>query len=1010
MVQDVFWGIIMNINIDREKLSQLVKRFKSNIDYYKDNGTAYNEQSCRNEYIDPLLKILGWDVSNDKGELPQYREVIVEKFSNKQDRPDYSLTLRGITKLFVEAKKPSVDIISNPEPAIQTRKYGWNANHNIAVLTNFEYLIIYDTRFPPFEHDAPITARYRVFYYQNYKNQIEEIYKLISREAIYSGAFDSFFKENFGEIGRETCSVDKYFLKQINRWRLMLSENLYHKAEKYQNLEILNDVVQDFINKMVFLRICEDRKLPVYSNLKDVVKDEEHLNTILGDIFRISDRTYNAGLFSGEDVIFDLNNSVIKIIIDELYYPRSPYKFNIIDTGLLGAMYESFLVDKVCIRENKFVLEKKKIYANKAIVSTPNEIVKYIVEKTLHPLCVNKSPEEIKNLRIADISCGSGVFLEEAFEKLQYYCIEWYKKEDIKSLNLLSNGKYKLSLKEKKELLENCIFGVDIDNHAVDVAKFSLLVKLLEDEDERSTYGVKPILPDLSKNIVLGNSLISIKEMSLIKGASQMYNEITPFDWYEINNGAQFDAIIGNPPYVTIEGLYKTVSKMEIDLYKKIYRSAYKQYDKYFLFIERAINRIKNNGYIGFIIPNKFYKIVSGIKLRRLISNKKMVISLDDFGSNQLFSDKTVYSCILILSNNNQDEFTYSRVEKPVELWNGEPIGKLKLSYKNLGDSPWALTADFSFIQLLDDINRKAVKITKYINIFNGIQTSAERPDPIYWFSSSNIISEDSKSYKINKNDKIYTIEKSILRPYFKPTQSTEKKSNSYSIVNTDKWIIFPYDENGDLISIDSMKVMYPGVYSYLESYYNRLVPKQVMPSIGKRDVPNSTADTWYQYGRTQALTSFTNTRKLIVGILSKYPMYIYDTKDMLIASGGTAGYCAVTIKEDSPYELEYIQAWFSNDITERILSIIGSDFEGGFHSRGTAQLSVLPFIELDFTNNSQQRIYDNVVNYTREVYKINNVLSGNVTKADVIKLNRRKNELISEINDLISRVYMRKF
>ena len=127
------------------QLSKIVDRFKLNISFYKNAKNAYNEHSCRIEYIDPFLKILGWDVSNEKGLAPQYREVIAENYSSRTDRPDYTITLRGVPKFFVEAKKPSVDIISDNEPAFQIRKYGWNAKHRIAVLTNFEYLVIYDT-------------------------------------------------------------------------------------------------------------------------------------------------------------------------------------------------------------------------------------------------------------------------------------------------------------------------------------------------------------------------------------------------------------------------------------------------------------------------------------------------------------------------------------------------------------------------------------------------------------------------------------------------------------------------------------------------------------------------------------------------------------------------------------------------------------------------------------------------------------------------------------------------
>ena len=224
-------------------------------------------------------------------------------------------------------------------------------------------------------------------------------------------------------------------------------------------------------------------------------------------------------------------------------------------------------------------------------------------------------------------------------------------------------------------------------------------------------------------------------------------------------------------------------------------------------------------------------------------------------------------------------------------------------------------------------------------------------------------------------------------------------------MLTTDKQIIFPYETNGHLIHIDDMKTNYPGTYAYLLAHYDRLVPKCVSAS-GTRDVPNATADTWYQYGRTQALTAFINTPKLIVGVLSKEPMYVMDTSDILIASGGTAGYCAVSKKEDSPYALEYIQAWLSNPITERILEIVGSDFEGGFTARGTFVLSTLPFVELDFNVESQKAIHNRVVAASREIYEINDVLSGRPAKRIANLLKRQKDVLIAEIQDLISRVY----
>ena len=323
----------------------------------------------------------------------------------------------------------------------------------------------------------------------------------------------------------------------------------------------------------------------------------------------------------------------------------------------------------------------------------------------------------------------------------------------------------------------------------------------------------------------------------------------------------------------------------------------------------------------------------------------------------------------MLLSKKMQSTFVYSNIDSANKLWAGEEVKSIELSSSVLNKLPWPLTTDFEFLSMLQRLDAVSVPITRHAEIFNGIQTSAERPTPIYWFSADDIVAEYADTIKITRDGNIYTIEKALLRPYFKPTKKTEKGLNSYSILSTDKQIIFPYDEQGHLIPISEMRSSYPGIYAYLEAYYDRLVPKSVVAS-GTRDVPNATADTWYQYGRTQALTAFINTPKLIVGVLSKEPMYAMDTNDILIASGGTVGYCAVGKKDDSPYALEYIQAWLSNPITERILEIVGSDFEGGFIARGTFVLSTLSFVELDFNVPEQKKIYDS----GRQIYDLHSV------------------------------------
>ena len=357
-----------------------------------------------------------------------------------------------------------------------------------------------------------------------------------------------------------------------------------------------------------------------------------------------------------------------------------------------------------------------------------------------------------------------------------------------------------------------------------------------------------------------------------------------------------------------------------------------------------------------------------------------------------------------------QDSFKYTNVDSANNLWLGKPTDSIELNSSLLDELPWKLTSDFEFLEILKKIEPVSAPLDRFAEIFNGIQTSAERPQPIYWFAGEEIISEDDDTITVKKDGKVYSIEKKILKPYFKPTKKAEKGLTTYNSLTTDKKIIFPYDSEGHLIPIETMKADYPGTYTYLLNYYDRLVPKCVSKE-GIRDVPNATADTWYQYGRTQALTAFIDTPKLIVKVMAKdNPMYAMDKADMLIASGGTAGYCAVAKKADSCYDLEYIQAWLANSYTEKIFNIVGSDFEGGFISRGTFVLSSLPFVMLNFDDPKQKSLYDRVVEATREVYTINDKLAEKPAKQVETTLIRKKTALIKEIDEFISRVYRLEF
>lgn len=987
---------------NHDELESLVDLYSSNRNFYVNKSNNYNELSCRNEFINPLLSLLGWDVSNKLGKKPQYREVIVENSINSTDRPDYSLTLNGVLKVFVEVKKPSINIEFDIAPAFQIKRYGWNAKHKIGVLTNFEYLIIYDTTKIPNESDNVNVARFHTYHYSEYVLHFNEIYEILSKESMYNGKFDKLMNSTFINMTRDTITIDDYFLSQINQWRINIGKYLFNNVTKYSNFDLINDVTQEFINQIIFLRICEDNRLPLYHSLFDSTINESDVKNKLHNLLIEADKLYNSGLFRNNSVIFDLGEDLILNIIKDLYYPRSPYLFNIIEPHILGRIYEIFLTKRLVLENNEVILSSKQEYKDKSIITTPHEIVKYMVSTSLNRLCYNKNPKEILNLRIVDIACGSGIFLESCFDFLVQYCVNWYLENSPSYLVELNNGMKKLPFLDKRDLLLNCIYGVDIDYYAVEVAKFSLLIKLIEEETEPSVYEAKPILPDLVMNIKVGNSLISNIDLdSNISIDSKL--KIVPFDWVEINKGAKFDLVIGNPPYISTEGMKKLASEVEFLVYKTKYKSSEKQFDKYFLFIEKGISLLKKDGLLTYIVPNKLSKIKSARSLRELISKKKYLLEFNDFGSLQLFEDKSVYSSIIILRNTINNNFTYASIKTATALWSNEPIDRVEFSCEYISDEPWRLTTNTQLNNLLSSIEKKGKLMNEFVDFLNGIQTSAEKP-PAYWFSSDEIVEENNSIIKIKRLGKYFEIEKNILKLYFKPTKPKEKNNSSFDIVSTNKYIIFPYDINGILIPIDIMKLQYPGAYSFLEGSYNQLVPKQVLNS-GKRDVPNATNETWYQYGRTQHLTTFTSKEKLIVGILSKNPMYIYDNQNMLISAGGTAGYCAVVLKDNSSYSIQFIQAWLNHPITESILRLLGSDFENDYVSRGTYQLNRLFIAALDLNNANDKSYHDDITEYVLKIYDIN-IRASKANKLDSLILLKEKNTFIDKVNSIIGVIY----
>lgn len=554
-------------------ITQLIEKYQSDRDYYLTN--KYNETLLRSDFLDPFFELLGWDIKNNAGKPTNEREVILEEplkanASENSKKPDYTFRLYSERKFFLEAKKPFVKIETDNETAKQVRRYGFTAKLKISVLSNFEYLIIYDTSVKVEKEDTFQKALVKKYHYTEYEGKFDEIKRLLGKDAVYSGAFDNEWKEIENKINQ--YSIDNLFLKQINEWRKALGSEI-HKYEPKMGEQQLNDVVQSYLNRVLFLRVCEDRNLENYQTLLKFANASDFKALIKK--FEQADKRYNSGLFDQllKDKIIQNISSVFWTIIEHLYYPESPYSFSVFSSDILGRIYEIFLSEKLVVVNGIVELAKKPENIDRDIVTTPMFIINDILRNTVLPKCQDKTDKEILQLKFADIACGSGAFLLELFQLLNDILIDYYLKNDKSKLVQTNINTYKLPFEIKRKVLLNCVFGVDKDYNAVEATKFGLLLRLLESEDINSTNKTKPILPNLSENIFFGNSLLNPEQLE-----TKNQIEINPFDFLKL----RFDVIVGNPPYMKSEDM-KNITPLELPLYKNNFTSAYKQFDKYFL-------------------------------------------------------------------------------------------------------------------------------------------------------------------------------------------------------------------------------------------------------------------------------------------------------------------------------------------------------------------------------------------------------------------------------------------
>ena len=962
-----------------ETIRQLVERFQEQHAAYRLG--KYNETQLRRDFLDPFFEALGWDVSNHKGHAEKYREVIHEvsvEVERQAKAADYAFRVGDRAIFFVEAKKPAVNIETSFDAAFQVRRYGWSAKLPICLLSDFEQLAVYDCRSKPNHADPASLGRVKLYSFKDYLDKWDEISAIFSREAVLKGSFDQFADGLKGKRG--TADVDDAFLAEMERWREDLARNIALRNPGLNQRDV-NYAVQTTIDRLIFLRICEDRGIEAEDSLRNAT-DGKDVYQDLVQLFRLADKKYNSGLFhfseekgqssQADTLTLDLkiDDKILKDILAHLYYPLSPYAFKYISVDILGQVYERFLgkVIRLTAGHQAKVEEKPEVRKAGGVYYTPTYIVKYIVKNTLGDLLNGKSVDDQKTrpLRVIDPACGSGSFLLGAYQYLLDWYLDWYVNNDP---NRYARGKspaimegrdgWQLTMNKKKEILLNHIYGVDIDNQAVEVTKLSLLLKVVENPGQLSLLSER-ILPDLGQNIRCGNSLIGpdyydARQMPMF-GDEELYR-INIFDWKSafpaVFAAGGFDAVIGNPPYIRIQALQEWAPEA-VEYYKKRYQAASKgNYDIYVVFVEKALSLMNPSGRLGYILPHKFFNAQYGQSLRGLLSAGKHLAKVVHFSDQQVFDGATTYTCLLFLEKTAREDFEFEKVVD-LQAWQDGGRGVVgRIEAAKVQAEDWNFNVN-NISALFERLAQMPVKLADVSRIFVGTQTSA---DDVFVLDDcvieENFIVGFSRAIR-----QIVKVELSLTKPFL-----YGKQIRRYQPISTKSYLICPYEINSRgsrLLTISELK-KFPLALKYLEGNKSLL---------SNREKGKFKGDKWYAFGYPKSMNLFQFV-KIIVPDYNNAASFTLDQGGHFYKTGYGVYF---ETKEISDL---FVLGLLNSKLLFRYLLSIGTTLRGGYVRFWTQFIGQLPIRPIDFSNPSDSACHTRMVRLVENMLALHKQAAG---------------------------------
>ncbi|MFC1494757.1 Eco57I restriction-modification methylase domain-containing protein [Thermodesulfobacteriota bacterium] len=762
--------------IDKEGLKELIKKFKDDLG----KGIALDDPETDTErlYIEPFLKILGWDISS--------REVKKSRLAGLSGKKtDYSFWSKRKPLFILEAKAVSVSLdghyiegekkIFFPEKTIQ---YAWNTNTPVGVLFNFNELRIYNATV---RVDTPERALLiRPIKYTEFLDRIEDL-QILSKEWVNQGIlYDKVRKQNIDQDMPIRQTIDKAILNQIVKWRKIL---LNHITEEYKHSALerknLRNIVQLFLDRIIFIRVVEDLNLEKWDGLWSIITGikKPYMEQIIKK-FEYMDKFYNSMLFQKSLIDnIEISDDVLSSVIKDTY----DFRFDKLPVDLFGSFYENYLGN--IINEEKEIVKDKNLIKAKGIYYTAPQIVDLIISLTIknkisRHFKKGKKPK-IPELTILDPACGSGSFIMRAYDELMKYIHDGWE--------------FKKDFEWKKDVLLNCIYGVDLDQQAVETASTYLLIGLLKDcvekplflpfsvkdkkkigsnesemgenlplfrnsylEKRKQEYEIRnkmvkegefhlPTMMGENATIRCGNSLVSGPLSQLKKFFGNRIKEVKSFDWLkeypdifeEKKDQKGFDIIIGNPPYRNMdepkEGDDKEFFEKEKKYFQEYSNSRNKflpwhnyyrrMSDIYYFFFYRGISLLKEGGLLGYITSRSYLEAYYADILRQNILDTCLIKVIIDFKHIRVFEEPSITTAITILQKSTDKTIRKENIIKIVKV-------KKELEGYNFQDRMDLLTN-----HITENIDKEKYK-DDYIEVFNKKQKElSSKP----WYLSNEI-------------------------------------------------------------------------------------------------------------------------------------------------------------------------------------------------------------------------------------------------------------------------------